>query len=175
MGIFDFVKSAGAAIFGGDEPKDNEETYIPLRKHVENHGISTDGLDFKVHGNGVVTITGAVPDQDTREKVVLIIGNVSGVNQVDDQLGIGVPMSGGAVPTLAESSEGSAGGETAPADEWASKTYTVESGDTLSGISKKMYGSANKYMVIFEANKPMLSDPDKIYPGQVLRIPPLGD
>ena len=49
--------------------------------------------------------------------------------------------------------------------------YTVKSGDTLSAISKAHYGSANKYMAIFEANKPMLSSPDKIYPGQVLRIP----
>jgi len=47
----------------------------------------------------------------------------------------------------------------------------VVKGDTLSAIAKEMYGSANKYPVIFEANKPMLTDPDKIYPGQVLRIP----
>ena len=172
MGIFDFMKSAGTAIFGGDEPKDDADTYISLRKQVESHGIKTEGVDFKVHGVGVVTITGAVPDQETREKIVLIVGNAKGVAQVDDQLAIGVPMEGGAVPTIAEASEGSAGGD---AGEWTSKTYTVESGDTLSGISKKMYGSANKYMVIFEANKPMLSDPDRIYPGQVLRIPPLED
>ena len=49
--------------------------------------------------------------------------------------------------------------------------YTVVSGDTLSKISKVNYGDANKYMVIFEANKPMLTHPDKIYPGQALRIP----
>jgi len=53
--------------------------------------------------------------------------------------------------------------------------HTVKSGDSLSKIAKEVYGSANKYMVIFEANKPMLSDPNKIYPGQVLRIPKLGD
>ena len=51
-------------------------------------------------------------------------------------------------------------------------SYTVVKGDTLSAISKRQYGDANKYMRIFEANKPMLSDPNKIYPGQVLRIPP---
>ena len=48
----------------------------------------------------------------------------------------------------------------------------VKSGDTLSKIAKEAYGDANAYMKIFEANKPMLSDPDKIYPGQKLRIPP---
>jgi nucleoid-associated protein YgaU len=52
-----------------------------------------------------------------------------------------------------------------------SRFYTVKSGDTLSKISKEMYGNANQYMKIFEANKPMLKDPDKIYPGQVLRVP----
>ena len=52
--------------------------------------------------------------------------------------------------------------------------HTVVRGDTLSAIAKKFYGDANKYPVIFEANKPMLSHPDKIYPGQMLRIPPQG-
>ena len=50
--------------------------------------------------------------------------------------------------------------------------YTVVAGDNLSKISKANYGDPNKYMKIFEANKPMLSNPDRIYPGQVLRIPP---
>ena len=53
----------------------------------------------------------------------------------------------------------------------ASQFYTVKSGDTLSAISKQVYGNANLYNKIFEANKPMLKSPDKIYPGQVLRIP----
>ena len=48
---------------------------------------------------------------------------------------------------------------------------TVVSGDILSKISKEHYDDANKYPVIFEANQPMLKSPDKIYPGQVLRIP----
>jgi len=56
-----------------------------------------------------------------------------------------------------------------PADE--SRYYTVVRGDTLSAIAKKEYGNANDYMKIFEANKPMLANPDKIYPGQLLRIP----
>ena len=85
-------------------------------------------------------------DQATREKVVLCCGNVAGVTQVDDAM------------TTAE-----------PADE--SRWYTVVRGDTLSAIAKKYYGDANKYPVIFEANKPMLTHPDKIYPGQKLRIP----
>ena len=54
----------------------------------------------------------------------------------------------------------------------ATRIYVVVSGDSLSKIAKQFYGNAGKYTVIFEANKPMLKDPDKIYPGQVLRIPP---
>ena len=84
------------------------------------------------------------------EIVVLTAGNTKGVARVDDRLAVD-----------------------APEPEPAAVMYTVVSGDTLSGIAKAQYGNAMKYMTIFEANKPMLEDPDKIYPGQVLRIPPL--
>jgi nucleoid-associated protein YgaU len=87
-------------------------------------------------------------DQATREKVVLAAGNVEGVMQVDDQMSVQV-------------------NSTPPA-----QYYTVVSGDNLSKISKQYYGNPNLYNKIFEANQPMLKHPDKIYPGQVLRIPP---
>ncbi|MFD0739469.1 LysM peptidoglycan-binding domain-containing protein [Lysobacter koreensis] len=74
------------------------------------------------------------------------------------------PSPAGSGTTVAPSSAGSNEG-------WSSKTYTVEAGDSLSAIAKKVYGDAGKYNKIFEANQPMLKDPDKIYPGQVLRIP----
>ena len=99
--------------------------------------------------DGVVTVEGKVASQEEREKIVLILGNTQGVSQVDDRLEV-----------------------EAPAPE--ARMYTVESGDSLSKIAKEVYGDAMKYPVIFEANKPMLKDPDKIYPGQVLRIPALG-
>ena len=67
-----------------------------------------------------------------------------------------------------------AGATDGHADEDKVTFHKVESGDTLSAISKKVYGDANKYNIIFEANKPMLSDPNKIYPGQMLRIPAEG-
>ena len=91
-------------------------------------------------------MAGVAADQATKEKIVLCCGNVSGVAKVNDML------------TVEQ-----------PADE--SRYYTVVKGDTLSAIAKKEYGNANAYMKIFEANKPMLSNPDKIYPGQLLRIP----
>ncbi|HET6603419.1 MAG TPA: peptidoglycan-binding protein LysM [Xanthomonadaceae bacterium] len=179
MGIFDFVKEAGARLFGGKKPGDNVETYKPLRQHVADNGINPSGIEFKVQGHGVVVVSGSVPDQDTREKVVLIVGNVEGVERVDDQLRIGPAGAPGAGTPLASGAAGLRSAAMAATGNggqgWTSRTYTVESGDTLSGIASKVYGNAGKYPVIFEANRPMLSDPDKIYPGQMLRIPPLAD
>jgi nucleoid-associated protein YgaU len=94
-----------------------------------------------------VTVTGVAPDQVSKEKIVLCCGNVHSVAKVNDQL------------TVAQNG--------AP----ASTFYEVKAGDSLSKISKSVYGDANAYMQIFEANKPMLTDPNKIYPGQELRIP----
>ena len=177
MGIFDFIKKAGAKVFGGKDPDDNDETYKPLRKHVEDHGIATNDIQFRV-SQGTVVLEGYVPDQDTREKVVLIVGNVEGVERVNDRLHVGKapPVASGSHPfgtaggpsqTVAHKSANGGGGS----DTWTSTTYTVQSGDTLSKIAKAQYGDANGYTRIFEANRPMLKDPDKIYPGQVLRIP----
>ena len=181
MGLFDFMKNAGDKIFGRDKDNSIEAPTKPLSTHLREHGIDPSGIQFRFEGSGTVVMEGTVRDQDTREKAVLIVGNVEGVERVDDRLRIAQAgadfgnvasssdtvrgSAAGASGSVAHSSAGSNGG-------WTSKTYTVESGDTLSGISKKMYGDANKYQRIFEANQPMLKDPDKIYPGQVLRIPP---
>lgn len=178
MGVFDFMKSAGAKIFGKDD--DKADVTKPLGMHLREHGIDPSGIRFSFSGDTVV-MEGTVPDQDTREKAVLIVGNVDGIGRVDDRLRVGANFGGvsattsstaamgtaaGSGATVAHGSAGSAGG-----GDWASRTYTVESGDSLSAIAKKMYGDAGKYQKIFEANQPMLKDPDKIYPGQVLRIP----
>jgi nucleoid-associated protein YgaU len=101
-------------------------------------------------GSATVTVSGEAPDQATREKIMLCCGNVTGVEKVDDRM------------TVARS-------------EAEATLYTVVEGDSLSKIAKKQYGNANAYMAIFEANQPMLKHPDKIYPGQVLRIPPKGE
>ena len=95
-----------------------------------------------------MTLQGTASSAEQHEKIILAVGNVRGVSQVDDQM----TLEGDAPDPV---------------------FYTVERGDTLSGIAKTHYGNAMKYMVIFEANRPLLDDPDRIYPGQVLRIPPL--
>jgi nucleoid-associated protein YgaU len=126
----------------------NAQAGAAIKHYIDTQGLKAEGLAVTYDGaSQTVTVRGTAPDQATREKIVLCCGNVSSVAKVDDQL------------TVAQGAE-------APA------TYhTVEKGDTLSKISQQVYGNANQYNKIFEANRPMLSDPNKIYPGQVLRIP----
>jgi nucleoid-associated protein YgaU len=116
-----------------------------LVKLVQDMGFKVQDLGVRVDDDRV-TLTGTADSQENREKIVLLVGNVEGIGSVDDQLKVSKP-------------------------EPEATFYEVKSGDTLSKISKQFYGDANKYMVIFEANKPMLKDPDEIYPGQRLRIP----
>ena len=149
MGIFDFVKDAGERLFGGKEARAEAklETEEALINQVKQMGLKVEDLSI-VFNEGVALITGSAASQEEREKVVLLVGNTKGVGQVDDQMTVQM--------------------QTAEA-----LLYTVKSGDNLSKIAREQYGSAGKYMAIFDANKPMLKDPNKIYPGQVLRIPPL--
>ncbi|MBK8907144.1 MAG: peptidoglycan-binding protein LysM [Rhodospirillales bacterium] len=144
MGLFSFIKSAGEklGLGGGDDAPDADV----LKKEVKKHGLDMDGLDVAVDGD-TVKVSGKAASQEVKEKIVLALGNVTGVAKVEEDI-------------------------TTEADAEQATFYTVQSGDTLSKIAKQHYGDANKYMGIFEANKPMLSHPDKIYPGQVLRIPP---
>lgn len=149
MGLLDFVKDAGERLFGTKEAKaeNNQETVDAIIALVNKFNLNVDNLGVEFN-DGVVILTGTTPTQEEKEKIVLTVGNVHGVARVDDRLEVENP---------------------APEAQY----YTVQKGDTLWKISEEHYGSGNKYMVIFEANKPMLSDPDKIYPDQVLRIPPL--
>ena len=162
MSIISFFKDAGEKLFGSkpaaaavpdaaalqaQADAANQTAATAIAGYINTQGLSVDGLDVSFDGaSGAVTVAGETADQATKEKVVLCCGNVHGVAQVNDMI------------TVRE-----------PADE--SRYYTVVRGDTLSAISKAMYGNANQYPKIFEANKPMLSHPDKIYPGQLLRIP----
>ncbi len=110
-------------------------------------GHKTDVKDLNVEHDGErVVLKGKAKTRAEAEKAIVAAGNTPGVGEVESHIDI----------------------EDEPAQ---SNFYTVKSGDTLSKIAKEFYGDAMKYPVIFEANKPMLSDPDKIYPGQTLRIP----
>ena len=124
------------------------EPHAEAREEHDADRLEVEELRIEVQGD-VATVWGKVDNQAEREKVVLAVGNVIGIARVDDRM---------------------EAKQKAP----EAQMHTVVSGDSLSKIAKKYYGDANKYQAIFEANKPMLKDPDKIYPGQVLRIPPLG-
>jgi nucleoid-associated protein YgaU len=166
MGLMSFIKEAGEKLFGKGEAKaaqdaaaaaPSPENLAALSKaagdaiatYIGTQGLQVDALDVSFDaGSGAVTVAGTVADQATKEKVLLCCGNVHSVAAVNDMLVVNEPQ-----------------------DE--SQWHTVVSGDNLSKIARHFYNDANKYPVIFEANKPMLTHPDKIYPGQMLRIPPL--
>jgi nucleoid-associated protein YgaU len=166
MGMLSFIKDAGQKLFGIGEAKaaqaaveqaPSEENIKrmsdaagdAIAAYINEMGLTVTGLTVAFDApSGEVTVYGVAADQETKEKVLLCCGNVSGVATVNDQMSVDQS-----------------------ADE--SEYYTVESGDNLSKISKAFYDSPNHYMAIFEANQPMLSHPDKIYPGQLLRIPAL--
>lgn len=138
MGLLSFVKNAGKSLFGSAEAA--EPTVDGLQAELDDLGLDASGLDISVEGD-TVKVEGAAVDQETKEKIILAMGNVEGIAAVEDNAG---------------------GGGT---------FHTVEKGDTLWAIAEKTMGNGAKYTEIFEANKPMLTDPDLIYPGQVLRIP----
>jgi len=165
MGLFSFIRDAGAKLLGADEEKEMQATQaagpdpaevrrkidqkrgLALLRTIQDLGLEVEDLQVSIQGDGA-HVRGKVADQATREKVILVVGNTRGIAQVEDDIEV-------------------------DAAEPEAVFYTVESGDTLWKIAKEHYGEGGKYMLIFEANKPMLQDPDKIYPGQVLRIPPL--
>lgn len=180
MGMFDFVKDAGSALTdkvtggGADDALTKTVEVSPERiNQLRSDQISADlaqlaieGEQVNVNVNGsVAVLAGTAPSQEALEKMVLCAGNQHGIEQVDCQLQVNAPE-----PAAATESSAAA---PAPQADVESTFYTVQSGDTLGKIAQEHYGSAGKYTAIFEANQPMLSDPDKIYPGQKLRIPPL--
>ena len=164
MGLFDFVKSAGKKLGFGD---DDEENAKELKKELDSFGLGTDAVKIEVKGDTAI-VKGAVSDQSIFEKAIVAVGNTLGISKVEaSELSVVAPDSGLKLDANADMNALIAAAT--PAKE--PKFHTVEKGDTLWAVSKKAYGDGSKYNIIFEANKPMLSHPDKIYPGQVLRIP----
>ncbi len=145
MGLFSFSKDSGDKAI--DATAENKANAATMMNTIQSYGFDIKDLDVEIDGD-TAKIYGTAADQATREKVMLTVGNTKGIAKVEDKMVTA-----------------------APAPE--AKMHTVASGESLSKIAKKYYGDAMKYNIIFEANKPPLSDPDKIYPGQVLRIPEL--
>ena len=162
MSLFDFVAQAGSKLGGkifDVVNKDEDMTAVKkidpaelaaaraksISENIEESGVVVQNLNVSVEGDKAI-VRGKVNSQSCSEKLTLLAGNQHGIACVDCQLEVANP-------------------------EPEAKFYTVKSGDTLGKIAKEFYGDASKYPVIFEANQPMLADPDKIYVGQSLRIP----
>ena len=157
MGIFNFVREAGSKVGLGESPSAQaaaaakEEELEELREGNKilrfligmDLGIEKPKVKFD---DGVATVSGRAPSQEIKEKAILAVGNCAGVSSVDDRIEVD---------------------EAAP----EAVFYTVKKGDTLGAIARDQLGKASRYPEIFEANRPLLEDPNKIYPGQVLRIP----
>ena len=162
MSLISFFKEAGEKLFGKKVQEvqaapakvdaaalaeANREAAGAIESHINTLGLTVTALTVTFDGaTSTAKVLGVAKDQATKEKVILAAGNVHGVAAVDDNMTVDLSQP-------------------------AAKFYTVVKGDTLSKVAKEFYGNANAYMKIFEANKPMLSHPDKIYPGQNLRIP----
>jgi nucleoid-associated protein YgaU len=148
MGLFSFLKGKGAQLFGKKEQEVTKEVALTkvqkLEAEIGRLGLNINDLRLELCEQ--VIVQGATTTTEEAEKVVLALGNIEGIGSVDNQIYVANPVA-------------------------EAVFYTVQSGDSLSKISKSQYGDPMRYEQIFEANKPMLSHPDKIYPGQVLRIP----
>jgi len=161
MGLFSFLKNAGAKLIDKDEKHVSADNTLNnmaeeaarrqkeavLRSLVSSLNVDID--DFSLEFNGeTVTVFGQVESQSDKEKIVLRLGNINGVAAVDDRMSV-------------------------VKSEPEAQFYEVKRGDSLSKIAKQFYGDPMKYKMIFEANQPMLDNPDTIFPGQTLRIPTL--
>ena len=148
MGLFSFIKNAGKKVFGKKEVELTEEEarIASLKDAIKSLEIPISNLEIGLAQQ--VIVEGSTNTNSDREKVILALGNVEGVGAVADNIHVENP-------------------------EPESTFYEVKKGDYLSKIAKEVYGDAMKYPTIFDANKPMLKDPDEIYPGQILRIPAL--
>ncbi|MFJ3010403.1 MULTISPECIES: peptidoglycan-binding protein LysM [Pseudomonas] len=145
MSLLSFVKEAGEKLIDLLTPG-NANASGQLKEHIDKVGLGDPNVQATVDGDKV-TVKGEVASQEEKEKILLALGNIAGIGSVDDQITVTGP-----VVVAAEFVE-------------------VKAGDTLSAISLRVYGNANQYQKIFDANKPMLKDVNKIYPGQKLRIP----
>jgi nucleoid-associated protein YgaU len=148
MGLFKFIKDAGAKLFGGGSAQ--AATPDALKQTVESHGSDAKKLNIGLEGDRV-KLSGQAMTQEEAEKIILSLGNTIGVAEVDtSELQVQQPAQ-------------------------QSTMYTVQKGDTLWEIAEEHYGKGKgtKYTEIVKANSPPVKDPDMIQPGWVLRIPPL--
>lgn len=163
MGLLDSIKGA----LGKAEPQ-ADVTTAPSQL-LREAGLDPSSLKFGF-GNASITVSGTIPEESQRQKILDVLGRIPGIDSVQDDMVVAAepsPQPAVSAPPAAEQVEPAA------PEPKAGRTYTVESGDTLWKIAEQMYGNGSHYMKIFEANTDVLEDPDRIFPGQVLKIPGL--
>ena len=165
MSLFGFVKDIGRRVFNKDE-----EAAEKIREHIQEAGIGIRNFEVEFD-QGIAVLKGEVDSKAVKEKAVLIAGNIAGVADVMSQITVATSE----VPAAAKqgNAAGSAKPVSAPVGEAADETefYVIQAGDTLGKIAKRVYGDAMQYPKIFEANREVIEDPDKIFVGQKIRIP----
>jgi nucleoid-associated protein YgaU len=146
MGLFKFIKNAGAKIFGSSPAQ--AASADTLQKELANHGLPSN-VNIVVNGDKV-SVSGPAMTTEEAEKIILALGNTVGVGEVESNLIVNNEVA-------------------------ASAMYTVQKGDTLWKIAEQHYGKGKgaNYTEIVKANSPPVKNPDLIMPGWVLRIPPL--
>jgi len=143
MGLFDFAKDIGRKLFGS-----KEEAPEKIKEHIEEDNPGVENLEVSVDENGTVALSGKASSKEAMEKAVLMAGNIEGVEKVDTS-NLEVPEEEVEVKV---------------------EYYVIQKGDTLWKIAEKFYGNGAKYTKIVEANKEVIKDADKIFPGQKIRI-----
>lgn len=141
MGILSFAKNIGSKLFSSDT-----EAPEKIVSHIEEDNPGINNLKVEVE-NGVATLSGDAESAEAAQKAVLMAGNVQGIGEVNDE------------------------GITAPESQEKVEYYEISAGDTLWAIAQQFYDDGSKYPRIFEANREVIKDPDKIYVGQKIRIP----
>lgn len=164
MSLFNFVKDAGSKLFGMESTQEANLTKTTQAKNLVTNELNLPIRFFNCTINDdQAVVTGVAQNIETQEKAILAIGNIKGIATVQNNMTV-APEANTNLETIENENQGLTMATSA-------EFYTVKSGDTLGKIAQTFLGSASKYPVIFEANKPLLTDPNKIYPGQTLRIP----
>jgi len=173
MGFMD----AFSKILGGNKVK-AEDSVKPPSVVLRENGIDPSNLKFKFNQDGSMAVSGPVASQSEGDRICELCKDIPSITSVQNNMVVGAPEpvveEAVAVEEVVVEEVIAEVAEEVESEETVRK-YTVQPGDTLSGISRKMYGSANKYMKIFAANTPLLENPDKIFPGQELVIPDLDE
>lgn len=172
MGLFNFVKSVGEKLGLGEQAPDAQS----VKTALDSLNLGTENVKVAVE-NGKAILTGAVKDQATLEKAILAVGNLHSIESVNtDNLKVENGQKSASNQTAQSgTSQTSSASQPSGSQPAEPHFYEVKKGDTLWKIAEEVYGKGHgdKNKIIFEANKPMLKSPEKIFPGQKLRIPDL--